>query len=344
MFLPRYIDGMLPKRLVFCGGGTRCLVFLQTLVELETAGILVNVCEYWGTSAGAFLATLLALHTTVKIVKELMFQTDYAKFRDMDITNLLNFSTTWGLDDGSSLMQELERVFELLRVGSKNVRMCDISGLNIIVSDLNTHQPVIINAITYPQMRVITAIRASMSLPILFRPYINPITHHLWVDGGLHANFPWHLLPDDEARKTALGFTFDKSNVGPPRTVTEYILSMIHIDERKKGQDYAHTWPNNILLYPMPPYPAWFMRLRDDDFRLIERIGSDAAYAWFKLQATIVKTTEIPPVCEPQNTLLPTCPVRHTNELSGIQKPLQSLVSVFPPMPASQHVFRRWSV
>jgi patatin-like phospholipase/acyl hydrolase len=65
----------LPSRLVFCGGGTRCLVFLQTLVELENQNRLVNVKEYWGTSAGALLAALLAITKSAQSVKKIMFTT-----------------------------------------------------------------------------------------------------------------------------------------------------------------------------------------------------------------------------------------------------------------------------
>ena len=85
---------MLPKRIVFCGGGTRCLVFLQGLVDLEKKGILRNVNEYWGTSAGAMIASLYALTKSANRVKEIMFAADYKKFRDIDVTNLLGIQHT----------------------------------------------------------------------------------------------------------------------------------------------------------------------------------------------------------------------------------------------------------
>jgi patatin-like phospholipase/acyl hydrolase len=70
---------MLPRRLVFCGGGTRCLVFLQTLVELEAQNKLANVQEYWGTSAGALLASLLAITKSAKTTQRIMMDADYQK-------------------------------------------------------------------------------------------------------------------------------------------------------------------------------------------------------------------------------------------------------------------------
>ena len=96
---------MNPRRLVFTGGGTRCLVFVEALLVLETAGVLERVDEYWGTSAGAFIATLMALSDTVSAVRDFMYATEYVKFRDIDVNNLLNINKSWGLDNGHSLIE-----------------------------------------------------------------------------------------------------------------------------------------------------------------------------------------------------------------------------------------------
>jgi len=79
---------MIPKRLVFTGGGTRCLVFVDALCVLEDAGVLTRVESYWGTSAGALVATLLALSGSAKTLRDCMYNTDFVKFRDIDVNNL----------------------------------------------------------------------------------------------------------------------------------------------------------------------------------------------------------------------------------------------------------------
>ena len=65
-----------PKRLVFTGGGTRCIVFVEALIVLENAGVLERVTEYWGTSAGAFLATLVAIADSMTVVRDCLHKTD----------------------------------------------------------------------------------------------------------------------------------------------------------------------------------------------------------------------------------------------------------------------------
>lgn len=273
---------MNPARLVFCGGGTRCLVFMQALIALEKAQRLQHVREYWGTSAGALLAALLALGKSPARVKSVMWAADYTKFRNLDVANMLGIMSTWGLDDGKSLTGEIERLFEIMEPGSKTKKLRDVSGLHIIVSDLNIHDTVDVNAQSFPDLRVVDAIRASMSLPIFFRPFVCPANGHFWVDGAVRAHFPWHVLPNDDARNSALGFSFEKSWDGGPKSFTEYIFSMIHFDEPKAIRNLKQKWPQNIMWFPSPPYPAWFVRLREEDYSLVESMGQATYDSWIR--------------------------------------------------------------
>lgn len=332
------------KRLVFCGGGTRCLVFLQSLLELEKANYLHNVHEYWGTSAGALVASMMALTKSTSKTKDILFSTEFMRFRDVDISNLLGIQSSWGLDDGTSLVRELERIFELVEPGSKSKRMIDISGLHIVCADMTIHETIVCNSKTFPTMRVVDAVRASMSLPIMFRPYIHPESGHLWVDGAVRENFPWNVLPSDTERAESLGFAFEKSWLGGPKTFSEYMFSMLHFDEPKKMRKQKQEWPNNILWYKPPPFPPWFIRLQTEDFELMDSIGSKVAKDWITSHA-LSKTSEIPPRSYRPNAL-PHLPTVCTNGLSGTQthlsEPFQdSRLHQFPSISRSS---RRWSV
>lgn len=278
---------MLPKRLVFAGGGTRCLVFLQSMVELESRGMFRNVTEYWGTSAGALLASLFALSKSASTVQRLMKSADYTKFRDIDIGNLVNIHSTWGLDDGKSLVTQIEHMFENIESGTKSKYLRDVPGLHVVVSDLNIRESLVLHAGNFPNLRVVDAVRASMSLPIFLKPYIHAESGHYWVDGGVRHNFPWDLLPSDEARDEALGFAFHKA-AGQLRTFNEYMFSMVHFDEPKKLQYFENRWKGHILWHSVPPFPAWFTNLRADDYELIDRIGRDVATAWLANDASTI--------------------------------------------------------
>ena len=204
---------------------------------------------------------------------------DFTKFRDIDIGNLVNINSTWGLDDGRSLIAQIETMFESIEVGAKSKCLRDVAGLHVIVSDLNDRESLVLHAGNYPNLRIVEAVRASMSLPIFLKPYIHVESGHYWVDGGVRHNFPWDLLPSDSARDEALGFAFHKT-AGQLRTFNEYMFSMVHFDEPKKLKYFETRWKHNILSHTVPPFPAWFTNLRSDDYELIDRIGHNVASDW----------------------------------------------------------------
>ena len=337
---------MNPVRLVFCGGGTRCIVFLHALVELERRGRLTNVREYWGTSAGALVASLYAVSKSATVLKSMMYSMDYTKFRDMDISNLFSITSSWGLDDGSSLVREIERIFEQIEPGTKNKTLGDVPELNIVVSDLNLKETVVCNATNFPTLRVVDAIRASMSLPIFFRPFVNPVNGHYWVDGAVRANFPWSQLPSDEARRESLGFAFERQIDGGPKTFMEYVFSMIHFDEPKKFKQLKHSWSSNILFFPPPPFPPWFVRLKAADFQLLETMGTNTAETW-------LTTYPISPVrtIETRRASVHRCirslslPHRKIGLLGSLTPSRAPSRDSSPPqLPQIGPSFRRWSV
>lgn len=338
-----------PARLVFAGGGTRCLIYMQALVELERAGRLGRVGEYWGTSAGALLASLLAIGRSPTRVKDVLWGADFTKFRDIDVTNLLGIMNTWGLDDGARLTGEIERLFEVLETGSSMRRLCDISGLHIVVSDLTLHETVVCNAVSYPTLRIVDVVRASMTLPLFFRPFRSPIDGHIFVDGAVRAHFPWDVLPSDEARRDALGFSFQKSWIGGPKSFTEYIFSMIHFDEPKKIASQKRMWGAHILWFPSPPFPAWYVRFSDADFRMVDAMSTRTYEEWLTRAGDLEyppKTSEsLPPSVRPC-TPPQTCPERHTAERSGNpQASLERPQDSFPHLsPRTSQGCRRWSL
>ena len=344
---------MLPRRLVFAGGGTRCLVFVEALLVLETAGVLERVDEYWGTSAGSFLATIMALSASISRVREFMYATDYIKFRDIDVNNLLNINKSWGLDNGDSLIGEIERILELVKPGASAYLMSDIPNLTAVIANLSTHDIILCSAKTHPNLRVVDAIRASMSLPIFFRPYIHKETGHIWVDGAVGANFPWGLLPSDKDRRESLGFTFEHTIIKTPVTISEYIFSMIHFEGPKKIKYLKDNYPKNILWFQNLPFPAWFMRLQPADFEMLKSIGSTAANEWLTSTSAEPSYSRYPqgkngslPSCEDRRNPSLSSPLHHTEQTLGNPKssdPEPPRDSSPPQSHSMRLADRRWS-
>lgn len=345
----------LPKRLIFSGGGTRCLVFLPTLKRLETAGRFQDVGEWWGTSAGALLAALMGITRSASRVHDIMWQTSYEKFRDISLINMMNFTSAWGLDDGHSMVSEIERILELAHEGASKWTLADVSGVHIVVADLNIYETVVCSNATFPTLRIVDAVRASMSLPVMYRPFQCPVNGHIWVDGGLRAAFPWECLPSQQARRDSLGFAFEKSWLLGPHTFTEYIFSMLHFEDPKQITRWKKEW-NNILWFPPPPFPAWYVRLQEDDRTLLEALSTSATEQWLRKEKEAEKETEFilessetpqtQMLSEARCTPLPSYPERHIGGMLDTHLPYPA-ASQAPSQDSQSHTLpwrRRWSL
>jgi predicted acylesterase/phospholipase RssA len=332
--------------LVFAGGGTRCLVFLSSLKELETKGHLVHVSEWWGTSAGSLLAALMALTKSVEKVRDIMHQTRYDTFRDISLLNMVNFTTAWGLDDGHGMVAEIERILELATEGGSQKTLADVLGLRIVVADLNVYETVVCSAANFPKLRVVDAIRASMSLPVLYRPFQAP-NGNLWIDGGLRAGFPWDCLTAAE-RQEALGFAFERPWMTGPRTFSEFLFSMLHFEDPKQIAQCKIEWPNHILWFPSPPFPAWYVRLQEDDYAMLEMMGIKVFQDWFRRGQSqhLSKMPQIPQLSEDHCTPSQETLGHHTNGTSDIPppSPLPSRVPFRDSLLHKPLVRRRWSL
>jgi predicted patatin/cPLA2 family phospholipase len=346
---------MVYKTLVFSGGGTRCLVLAELLVLLEHGGHLHSVEKLYGTSAGALLAALYTLSRSASHAKKILWDLDFSSFRNVEVSNLLNFMNTWAMDDGTALQTSINKLLDYAVTDGSVLLLRDVPSLHICVADLTVRQTIVLSAANYPLMRVGEAIRVSMTLPIFIKPFVSP-EGHIWVDGGVRANFPWFVVPETE-RDSALGLCFMKTEFESPRNLSEYILSMIHFDESKKTK--VPYGSKQIICASTPPFPAWFLRLRPTDYELVITLARAAYDDWIARLTGGTGLTNVTPVClmhppgncgtplpsAPPHTPLPVSPVHHTVEPLDIPR-----VSQEPSRDSSPHspprklqIVRRWS-
>lgn len=334
-----------PKRLVFSGGGTQSLVFLPTLRALEHKGNLKNVKEWWGTSAGSLMASLCAVSQSAEKTAEIMMRWDYSKFRDVNLMNILQLTDVWGLDNGECLLREIEAMLDAAKPGSSQLLLADISGLHIFVSDLTTHTTVCCSSKTFPTLRLAHAIRASMSFPMMICPFRCPLNGHIWVDGGIRANFAWDEVASDEEREQSLGFCLKPTWINGPTTFFDYVFSLVHFDEPAKSKQWMERWKRNILWFPTPPYPVWYVRLRLDDYKLLETISLPV------MESALTTWTSRKPQPQQQSEDLRTPPQvshqGHTNGTLGSHEYLSLQQPSHPSQDSPQQIprlSRRWSL
>lgn len=151
-------------------GGIRGIAHIGVIKVLEKAGIPIDYIA--GSSIGAMIGGLYALHKDIKIVETIALSVDW-----QTSISLIDPSIRQGLVKGAKLEQFLRD-----QVGFVAIEKLRIP-LKIIATDLATGQMVGLD-----KGDLIEAIRASISVPLVFKP----VSYRGWTlaDGGLSMPVP----------------------------------------------------------------------------------------------------------------------------------------------------------
>lgn len=209
------------------GGGIKGFSFIGALDYLQSIDYinLAKIKNWVGTSAGAMLCTLFSVGYSVTEIKDFILYFNFRKLsQDIDIDNLLD---NMGLDSGDKLTYIMST---LIRNKTMNPNITFIehhkltkSCLTIIGTNFSKGEEAVFNYVKTPNMPVITAIRISSSVPILFTPVLYESDYY--VDGALVNNFPINYCN----QKTTLGIYVKNSTNNKATDVISIIKGCLAI-------------------------------------------------------------------------------------------------------------------
>jgi predicted acylesterase/phospholipase RssA len=211
--------------LVLSGGGIKGIAYIGVIKYLQENNILKNINKFIGTSIGAFFSILLIIGYTYENLLDFIILFDLTNLNKKNINNLLSL---FGIDSGKHFLIVLENMFisKKFDVNITMKELFDITKKELIVSGvcLNDRKCHYFSHVTHPNIKVITAIRISISIPIIFVPV--EYNNKLWVDGALMDNYPIHLCKSH--LNTVLGvYLNDKFESSSIDNYEDYFLSII---------------------------------------------------------------------------------------------------------------------
>lgn len=183
---------MIYNTVCLSGGGVKGISFIGALEKLhEIKHININMIENWiGTSIGAMICFLFSLDYSIEEIKEFIFSFNFIKLvPDIDIENIL---LNHGIDTGDKMMliiiSFLEEKYNKKDITFKEHYEFTKKKLTIIGTNFTKGCEEVFNYELTPDMSVMTAIRISISIPIIFTPVL--YNDNYYVDGGVTNNFP----------------------------------------------------------------------------------------------------------------------------------------------------------
>jgi NTE family protein len=201
---------------VFEGGGVKGIGLVGAVSEIEKAGYEFE--NLAGTSAGAIVASLLAVGYKAEEIKRELERLNYNDFKDeglLDKLGIIGKGLSIGFEYGIYEGEYFETWLENLLQAKGKTTFGDIKTdypeekykykLQVIAADITDRKLLVLPGdLKYfgydpDQFSISRAVRMSMSIPVFFEPVklqdASGRTHFI-VDGGVLSNYPIWLLDD----------------------------------------------------------------------------------------------------------------------------------------------------
>lgn len=183
------------KKLVLSGGGVKGICHIGALYALDELEILDKIEIFAGTSIGSLVIALYVVGYIPSELYNFIISFDFGQMKNVSIFNMKHF--------GFDRCDKMEYVIYRLII-QKNIdpyitlaELYKITRKEVIFTTVcvNTKELCYISHETNPDIPLLTAVRMSMAIPILFTP-VN-YNGYLYIDGGCYDNYPISLFKND---------------------------------------------------------------------------------------------------------------------------------------------------
>ncbi len=265
-----------PKILVLASGGIRVLSYVGALEELHTHGSLAGVETLCGVSGGALIATALAFGYTYTELREICQRFDFGVLKHIDEQSPIRLlEGCYGLDSGDMLGRFCSALAHVKGL-SDSITFAELATrgrpeLRIWCADLESGRLRTFSAATTPTFSVLAALRASMSIPLVYEPVAGP-SGELLVDGALVNSYPIYSLTAAE-RASMLGIVPRQNKTAwTQRSITGYLFRCWNVLFEHRSDPIVELFRKSTIIIEISTIAA-----TDFDLTADERISLVAA-------------------------------------------------------------------
>jgi len=205
------------EHLVISGGCIWGLYQYGLLKELHKQEFwnINNIKSIYATSAGTIISSILVMKIDFETIDTYFIERPWHQLLNVNSQNILEAFNTCGIF-------HKEIFYELFKPIMKSIDM-DINitvkefyewtkiDMHLFITELNTFQSIDINHSSYPDWKLIDAIYASCTIPVIFSPIIDG--NKCYVDGLFFNNYPINpCILNNKSENTILGICIDYDN------------------------------------------------------------------------------------------------------------------------------------
>lgn len=265
------------------------MAHVGALIELSKHIPLHAVKEWMGVSAGSLVAMCLCIGFTLEELLEFCVRFDFSHIKEMD--SVPGWILHFGMDTGERLHRFIQACLHVKGFSSEyTFQECLTQfglSLRIVATDLNDATPVIFSPTTTPDYCIADAVRASMSVPYYFQPFICPESGHYLVDGGVISNHPLFVLPDEEHRRTLsilIRTSVEKMENMADVEMDEFMMRPLNIVLIEKGKMESRFYDARCIQIMLGELNILDFSMEEDTKQMIIQKGKEAVIQFMKHQ------------------------------------------------------------
>ena len=157
--------------------------------------------------------------------------------------------------------------------------------MKIIATDLNEAAVITFSSTDTPNYKISNAVRASMTFPYYFQPFICPETNHYLVDGAVISNYPLFILPKEEHSRTLS--VIIRTSVDKVKDITELefdklITRPLRISLMEKGNLELKIYDSNCVEINLGNLNILEFSFDEETKNFIIKKGKEAVDLYFK--------------------------------------------------------------
>jgi NTE family protein len=278
---------MIPYRIYFSGGGICAMAHVGALIELSKHVPLHAIKEWMGVSAGSLVAMCLCIGFTLDELLEFCVRFDFTHIKEMD--SVPGWILHFGMDTGERLHRLIQACLHVKGLSSEFtfqecLTQCGVS-LRIVATDINDAAPVIFSPTTTPHYCIADAVRASMSVPYYFQPFICPESGHYLMDGGVISNHPLFVLPDEEHRRTLsilIRTSIEKIENAGEMEMDEFMMRPLNIVLIEKNKMESRFYDARCIQIMLGELNILDFSMNDDTKQMIIQKGKEAVIQFMR--------------------------------------------------------------
>lgn len=340
-----------PRQISLSSGGIQFCAQIGVVAELLERGMLSDVREWHGCSAGAICAVAAVLGASPAWMRTLVETLQVARFTPPQYHCIENFMTEWGVNDGVSLFEYIGRVMDTLEAGASAWTFADLAaarpgiGLTLIATNVSATRMERFSTDLTPHVRVLDALRASCSIPFYFTPW-RDASGVLFCDGAVSEYYPWSYL-EDKDYTLVIVCNADALRGGTvptaPQTLQGYLRNIFGISNSRTVQ------PRHWIGAGVPNVAAFDFGLPSEQRLELFESGRQAArgfIAWSRQLTDSGRATAQTPVPSAGLRTLSSDPPSPDTEsdIPGCRSPPRPAYPSQDSRSASSRISRRWSL